>query len=84
MLQDAKGLARFISIERGIMILTMSMGTSFLTNKVFAWSSALYLGTIAFCIWSAVDAINNISDVELDVLSDPLRAQFTKKLGKKV
>jgi 4-hydroxybenzoate polyprenyltransferase len=37
---------------------------------------------LVFCIWSAVDAMNNICDVDLDVLSDPVRAKFTKKLGK--
>jgi len=29
-----------------------------------------------------VDAINNVCDVDLDALSDPARAEFTKKLGK--
>jgi 4-hydroxybenzoate polyprenyltransferase len=82
MFQYIKGFAQFISLERGLMIFTMSVGAAFLTRNVFAWPSALYLGIIAFSIWSAVDAINNICDVDLDVLSDPLRAQFTKKLGK--
>jgi 4-hydroxybenzoate polyprenyltransferase len=82
MFQDIKGLAQFISVERGIMLFTMSVGATFLTSNASAWPSALYLGVIAFCTWSAVDAINNVCDVDLDSLSDPLRAQFTKKLGK--
>ena len=51
-------------------------------GQAFAWPAALFLGATVFCIWSAVDAMNNLCDVDLDVLSDPMRAQFTKKLGK--
>ena len=43
---------------------------------------AAYLGFVAFCGWSGVDAINNVYDVELDVKSDPHRADYTKNLGK--
>jgi 4-hydroxybenzoate polyprenyltransferase len=82
MFQDIKGLAQFISVKRGLMLFTMSVGAAFLTSDILAWPSALYLGVIAFCGWGAVDAINNLCDVDLDLLSDPLRAQFTKKLGK--
>lgn len=82
MFQEARGFAQFISIERGIMLFMISVGVTFLTAKTFAWPSALYLGSTIFCIWSAADAINNVYDVDLDLLSDPLRAEFTKKLGK--
>ncbi len=82
MLQDLRGFSQFISVERGIMLFMIAVGATFLAGGVFAWHTALFLGAIAFCIWSAADAMNNICDVELDVLSDPMRAQFTKKLGK--
>ncbi|XES77841.1 MAG: UbiA family prenyltransferase [Candidatus Bathyarchaeia archaeon] len=82
MLREAKGFAQFISVERGLMLFMISVGTVFLTAGTLDWSAALYLGVTVFCIWSAVDAINNVCDVDLDVLSDPHRAQFTKRLGK--
>jgi 4-hydroxybenzoate polyprenyltransferase len=82
MFQDLKGFAQFISVERGLMVLMISVGASFLMGGSFAWFDAVFLGVIAFCIWSAADAMNNIFDVDLDVLSDPFRAEFTKKLGR--
>jgi 4-hydroxybenzoate polyprenyltransferase len=82
MFQDLRGIAQFISIERGLMLFMISLGTTFLVVQSLNLAQAIYIGTIVFCIWSAVDAINNVCDVDLDVLSDPLRAQFTKKLGK--
>ena len=82
MFQEVKGFAHFISVERGLMLFMISVGSAFLTAKTLAWPSAIYLGATVFCIWSAVDAINNLCDVNLDTLSDPLRADFTKKLGK--
>jgi 4-hydroxybenzoate polyprenyltransferase len=82
MLQDFKGFAQFISVERGLMLFMISVGATFLTVGSIDWSAALFLGGLVFCIWSAVDAMNNIFDHELDVLSDPFRAQFTKKLGR--
>jgi len=82
MLQNLRGFAQFISVERGLMLFMIAVGATFLAGGAFAWNAALFLGAIAFCIWSAADAMNNLCDVELDVLSDPMRAQFTKKLGK--
>jgi len=82
MFQDLKGFAQFISVERGLMVLMISVGASFLMGESLVWFEAVFLGVIAFCIWSAADAMNNIFDVDLDVLSDPFRAEFTKKLGK--
>jgi 4-hydroxybenzoate polyprenyltransferase len=82
MFREMKGFAQFISVERGLMLFMISVGAAFLTAETLAWSSALYLGVTVFCIWSAVDAINNVCDVDLDVLSDPQRARFTKKLGR--
>jgi 4-hydroxybenzoate polyprenyltransferase len=82
MFQDLKGFAQFISVERGAMLFMISVGAAFLLGESFAWFSAVFLGVIVFCIWSAVDAINNFFDVDLDVLSDPFRAEYTKKLGK--
>jgi 4-hydroxybenzoate polyprenyltransferase len=76
-----RGFASFISVERGVMLFMISVGAAFLTGAA-VWSTALFLGLIVFCIWSAVDAMNNVCDVDLDVLSDPLRAEFTKRLGK--
>ena len=82
MFQDLRGFAQFISVERGLMLFMISVGTTFLMGQALVWPAALFLGVIVFCIWSAVDAMNNICDVDLDVLSDPVRAKFTKKLGK--
>lgn len=82
MIQDLKGFAQFISVERGLMLFMISVGAAFLTGGSFAWMPALFLGVTVFCIWSAVDGMNNLCDVELDELSDPVRARFTKKLGK--
>jgi 4-hydroxybenzoate polyprenyltransferase len=82
MLQNLKGFAQFISVERGIMLFMISVGATFLIMQSIDIMKALYLGFTVFCIWSSVDAINNVCDVDLDRLSDPLRAQFTKKLGK--
>jgi len=82
MFNDLKGFAQFISVERGLMVLMISVGASFLMGESLVWFEAVFLGVIAFCIWSAADAMNNIFDVDLDVLSDPFRAEFTKKLGK--
>ena len=82
MFQDLRGFAQFISVERGLMLFMISVGATFLMGKALAWSVAFFLGAIIFCIWSAVDAMNNLYDVDLDVFSDPMRAKFTKKLGK--
>jgi 4-hydroxybenzoate polyprenyltransferase len=82
MFQDMKGFAQFISVERGLMLFMIAVGATFLAGEAFDWPAALFLSLIIFCIWSAVDAMNNLCDVDLDVLSDPLRAKFTKKLGK--
>jgi 4-hydroxybenzoate polyprenyltransferase len=82
MFNNLKGFAQFISVERGLMVLMISVGASFLMGEALVWFEAVFLGVIAFCIWSAADAMNNIFDVDLDVLSDPFRAEFTKKLGK--
>lgn len=82
MFQDMRGFASFISVERGVMLFMISVGAAFLTGEAVAWSTAMFLGLVVFCIWSAADAMNNVCDVELDVLSDPLRAEFTKRLGK--
>ena len=81
-LQNIRGFAQFISVERGLMLFMISIGATFLAGEAFAWPAALFLGAIVFCVWSAVDAMNNLCDVDLDVLSDPLRAKFTKRLGK--
>jgi 4-hydroxybenzoate polyprenyltransferase len=82
MIQNLKGFAQFISVERGFMLFMISIGASFLIIESLVWFDAIFLGVIAFCLWSAADALNNVFDVELDALSDPFRAEFTKKLGK--
>jgi len=82
MLRDLKGFAQFISVERGLMLFMIVVGATFLMGESIIWSRALFLGAIAFSIWSAADAINNFFDVDLDLLSDPLRAEYTKKIGK--
>jgi 4-hydroxybenzoate polyprenyltransferase len=82
MFDDLKGFAQFISVERGLMLFMIVVGATFLAGGAAAWSQALFVGCIVFCIWSAVDAMNNLCDVDLDVLSDPNRARFTRKLGR--
>lgn len=82
MFRDLSGFARFISVERGLMLFMISVGAAFLTAEAVSWSAALFLGLVVFCGWSAVDATNNVCDVGLDARSDPLRAEFTKRLGK--
>lgn len=82
MLQDFRGLVHFISAERGLMLFMISVGTAFLTLQSLAWFQAVFLGSIVFCGWSGLDALNNFYDVDLDVISDPSRANYTRKLGK--
>jgi 4-hydroxybenzoate polyprenyltransferase len=77
-----KGFLSFISVERGIMLFMINMGATFLIAKSSTLPNAVYLGIIAFFLWSGVDAINNLYDAELDEKSDPERAKFTKNLGK--
>jgi len=82
MLRSVKGFLKFISIERGIMLFMITMGATFLMAENTTLLRAIYLGFVAFCGWSGVDAINNIYDVDLDVKSDPLRSEYTKNLGR--
>ena len=82
MLHRVKGFLTFISFERGIMLFMITMGATFLMAEKPTFFVAIYLGVVAFCGWSGVDAINNVYDVDLDVKSDPLRADYTKNLGK--
>jgi len=82
MLRSVKGFLTFISIERGIMLFMITMGTTFLMAKNADLLQPIYLGFVAFCGWSGVDAINNIYDADLDTKSDPLRSKYTKNLGK--
>jgi len=58
------------------------MGATFLIKENLAWLQAIYLGFIVFFGWSGVDAMNNVCDVDLDVRSDPLKAEYTKNLGR--
>ena len=82
MFPNAKGFAQFISAERGFMLFMISMGATFLIKENLAWLEAIYLGFIVFCGWSGVDAMNNICDADLDVKSDPLKAEYTRNLGR--
>lgn len=75
------GFLSFISVERGIMLFMINMGATFLIAKSSTLPNAVYLGIIAFFLWSGVDAINNVYDAELDEKSDPDRAKYTKNLG---
>jgi 4-hydroxybenzoate polyprenyltransferase len=82
MRDNLKGFLSFISVERGIMLFMINMGATFLIAQSSTLPNAVYLGIIAFFLWSGVDAINNVYDAELDEKSDPERAKFTKNLGK--
>jgi len=63
------------------MLFMISMGTALLIGGRSDWLKAVYLGLIGFFGWSCMDAINNVSDVELDKASDPFRSEFTANLG---
>jgi 4-hydroxybenzoate polyprenyltransferase len=82
MLDSVKGFLTFISAERGLMLFMIAMGATFLVAQNSTLSEATYLGFIAFCLWSGVDAINNVYDVDLDMKSDSFRADFTRSLGR--
>lgn len=82
MLVGFRGFAQFISIERGLMLFAISVGTAFLTLGSLAWLQVVYLGVIVLCGWSGLAALNNVFDVDLDVVSDPSRAGYTRSLGK--
>ncbi|HUS89035.1 MAG TPA: hypothetical protein VMW91_06640, partial [Desulfosporosinus sp.] len=58
------------------------MGATFLIARNPTLTDTVYLGFVAFCGWSGVDAINNVYDVDLDMKSDSFRANYTKNLGK--
>jgi 4-hydroxybenzoate polyprenyltransferase len=83
MLASLRGYSEFIAIQRGLMLFVVTLGGAFLIGNSPAILQALHLGAIVFCFWSFSDAINNIYDKELDATSDPKRAEFTEKLGKK-
>ncbi|MFB0523627.1 MAG: UbiA family prenyltransferase [Candidatus Bathyarchaeia archaeon] len=80
--RDLKGFFQFISAERGFMLFMISIGSTFLIEENLPWLQAVYLGSIVFCGWSGVDAMNNIYDVGLDTKSDPFRAEYTRDLGR--
>ena len=75
MLRGLRGFAKFISAERGVMVFAIAVGAAFLMLDSGAWNQASYLGVIVFLGWSGVDALNNVFDKELDILSHPSRAE---------
>jgi 4-hydroxybenzoate polyprenyltransferase len=82
MLGAVKGFLSFISVERGLMLFMIATGATFLVAQKPTLVEAAYLGFVAFCLWSGVDAINNVYDVDLDMKSDSFRADFTRSLGR--
>ena len=60
----------------------IAMGATYLIAEKTTFFEATYLGFVAFCGWSGVDAINNVYDVEVDKKSDLKRSEYTKNLGK--
>jgi len=82
MFRSLTGFGQFISVERGFMLFMISLGATFLIEKNLSWFQAIYLGFIVFCGWCGVDAMNNIYDVDLDAKSDPVRAEYTKDIGR--
>jgi len=64
------------------MLFMIAVGATFLIAGSIALFQAVYLGAIAFCLWSGLDALNNVFDADLDVISDPSRAEYSQKLGK--
>lgn len=82
MFRSLTGFGQFISVERGFMLFMISLGATFLIEKNLSWFQAIYLGFIVFCGWCGVDAMNNIYDVDLDAESDPVRAEYTKDIGR--
>lgn len=82
MFRSLTEFGQFISVERGFMLFMISLGATFLIEKNLSWFQAIYLGFIVFCGWCGVDAMNNICDVDLDAKSDPVRAEYTKDIGR--
>jgi len=82
MLRGLKGFAVFISAERSLMVFAIAVGAAFLTMKSIILTDATFLGGIVFLGWSGVDALNNVYDSELDDISHPTRAEFTRRLGR--
>lgn len=82
MFNSVKGFSLFISLERGFMLLMITFGTVILVGEGLYMPDMLHLGLIVFFGWCGVDAINNIFDRELDMVSNRFRAEFTEKLGK--
>lgn len=82
MFDSVKGFLTFISVERGLMLFMIVIGATFLVAQNPTIAEAAYLGFVAFCLWSGVDAINNVYDVDLDMKSDSFRADFTRSLGR--
>jgi len=82
MFRSVTEFGQFISVERGFMLFMISLGATFLIEKNLSWFQAIYLGFIVFCGWCGVDAMNNIYDVDLDAQSDPVRAEYTKDIGR--
>jgi 4-hydroxybenzoate polyprenyltransferase len=76
------GFGQFISAERGFMLFMITLAATFVLVENPSWFQGAYLGFIVFCGWSAMDAINNIYDVDLDVKSDYFRSEFTRKIGR--
>ena len=81
MLRELRGFAKFISAERGIMVFAIAVGAAFHMLDSGAWNQVSNLGVIVFLGWSGVDALNNVFDKELDAVSHPSRAEFTRRLG---
>jgi 4-hydroxybenzoate polyprenyltransferase len=81
MLRGLRGFAEFISAERGLMVFAIAVSAAFLTMKSIVLSQAAFLGGVVFLGWSGVDALNNVYDRELDIISHPSRAEFTRRLG---
>ena len=81
MLKALRGFAEFISAVRGVMVFAIAVGAAFLTMKYIVLSQVAYLGGVIFLGWSGVDAMNNVYDKDLDDISHPSRAEFTRRLG---
>ena len=81
MFRAVVGLSRFISIERGFMLFMITVAAMLLMEKSLGTIQALFVGLIVLFGWSAVDSMNNVCDMTLDAKSDPLRAEYARKLG---
>ncbi len=65
------------------MITVLIVGLSILVASTFDIIGSLYIAIITAFGFTGIVAINNISDIEIDLITNPRRGEITKNLGRK-